>query len=175
MIQHLKTCLMTAAFIAGSVGMGITPAYAFDIFCPTSLTATWNQAAFGRTNPVNIRSLRLGAGLSSEPTSTLTCTLDVFGFQTIVQNVQVEPNFPAACVAKATFTGQAGTVGVGPFGGFTFKSSKIAATPTYTASTGACKLTVFLRPTLTTVKMSAVCTPIGDFSWRCPDTARQTN
>ena len=76
--------------------------------CPTSLTANWIQAANGRTNTVNLRTVVFPVFGSGTPASTrLGCAVEQPGTTKLVQDVQFAPGtVPSACAAKVTFTGQ---------------------------------------------------------------------
>ena len=172
----VKSCLSITAFMGTMIGIEVGSAQAMAVGCPTSLTATWIQAANGRTNTITGTSSRLSGPLPP-PTTRLSCVLDnVTATSRITQVVQLQPgSVPSACGAKATFTGRAITIGgVPPFGGFIFKSDRITATPTYNEATGRCQLDIFLRPTITSLQMSQNCTPAGVRTWTCPDTVQQT-
>ena len=143
--------------------------------CPTSLTANWIQAANGRTNTVNLRTVPFPPG---KPASTkLGCAIENPGTIKLVQDVKFAPRtVPSACAAKVTFTGQGiQKVGVNPFGGWPFKSERFPAVATYNESTGACHLEFRLAPTIVYLKTSQPCKDISATSFSCPDTTLPIN
>lgn len=160
----------TAAAVLSTLSLSQS-ARALDVFCPTSATATWIQAANGRTNTVTGSFIRLGDTLPGPATSQLICHLTQVAFGPAVeQTVQFAPNtVVSACGAKASFAGQAGFRGLPPFGGITFKSTRISATANYNQQTGVCRLQIPLLPLELRARVSAACTPLGTTGWRCPD------
>lgn len=169
-MNFVRTALVVVGVSAGVLGNNVKDAHAIDIFCPSSLTATWIQAANGATNVVNKLSVRISSPLP-QPTTRLTCVLDgVADGERISQRVNVGPNAPQLCGAKATFRGQGWTRnGVPPFGGFTFQSDRLPATATYNNATGDCLLEISLKPLLTTERVTQECRALNLNSWRCPN------
>jgi hypothetical protein len=178
-IPRLSAAVAALSILATMAVPEVRASGTITLSCPLGLTATWAQAANGRTNNINGTTSQLTSPTPPGPTTTdLTCALDPPAVNgKIEQVVQLEPGSVAsACGAFANFTGLAQqTGGVPPFGGFKFKSSHVFATPTYTESTGRCQLDIKLAPTLVTLRLSAACKPISSRSWSCPDTVQQRN
>ena len=166
MNKTLKACLATVGFMTGMAGTGIDDAHALEIFCPTSVTAHWIQAANGKTNVIN----KFSSRVTDATTSRLACSVDgLSSTDKIEQRVNVGRNAPQLCTAKVTFIGFGETRdGVPPFEAFEFKSNRLTATATYNNSTGDCLLQLLLRPTLTEEVVSHTCTKAKFNSWNCP-------
>ena len=111
------------------------------IFCPTELTVDWIQAANGKTNTVRAKTLAI---IFREPNPKVICKFDPANPPIVQQLVNLGPKTVAsACQAKATVSGKGDSNGgVGPYGGFPFKSKRIQAVAAYNEATGICLLTL---------------------------------
>lgn len=166
--MRLYTKLSTAAAALLSALSMSQSAQAFDVQCPSTMTATWNQAANGRTNTFqNALQPLVGPG-QGPPVTTLICFTSGF-LPALTQTVQLAPgSVVSACGAQATLSGNARVSGSAPFVPVTFKTKRQRATPTYNQQTGVCRLDVPIIPQQLAVRMSAECRA-NSSGWTCPD------
>jgi hypothetical protein len=145
-----------------------------NISCPGVSKASWIQAINGTVDLISGQTESFFPSFT-DPTTTLTCRYPASVFPPILDHTVnfARGTVASACTAKVTFSGEGQQVGgVGPFGGWQFKSNRLTATATYNQATGACRLQMpLLRNPATSMslKVSQACTPIRN-GYRCPAT-----
>jgi hypothetical protein len=106
--------------------------------------------------------------------TTLTCFYNstTVSPRILDHTIQFAPGTVAsACGAKASFSGEGKQIGsVPPFGGWKFKSKRVAATATYDQANARCRLQlpVVQPPTAMELKVTKACTAITN-GYRCTE------